>query len=148
MNENTIQKIISYFEENPETFTLCIEELDSYNGYLNDSRYYPMEELNEFYTEKEPLEILRRAYYGHDEDTYTTDGSGNRTYGEFSPNRNYFTFNGYGNFVSTDYPEYSQHLDRYAVESMSENRAYIDSIENDDELAALFDELEQEESED
>lgn len=147
MEEQTIKKIIAYFEENADVFNRCMEELDSYNGYLNDSRYYPMEDLNEFYQSAEPLELLRRAYYGHDEDTYTTDGSGNRTYGEFNPNRDYFTFNGYGNLVSTDYIDYTVHLDRYAVEAMAENRAYIDNIEDDEELAALFDELEQEESE-
>ena len=90
----------------------------------------------------EPSEILRRAYYGYDAETYTTDGSGNRMYGQFNPNRDYFTYNGYGNLVSTDYKYYTGYLDKYAIEAMSENRRYIDSIEQSDELAALFDELE------
>ena len=63
--------------------------------------------------------------------------------GEFNPNRDYFRYNGYGNLVSADYKDYSGQLDRYAVESMSENRDYIDSIDQSDELAALFDELEE-----
>ncbi|MBP3447776.1 MAG: hypothetical protein J6K51_02005 [Clostridia bacterium] len=57
-------------------------------------------------------------------------------------NRDYFYYNGYGNLVSSDYKDYSTHLDNYAVEAMSENRSYIDSIDNDEELTALFDELE------
>lgn len=142
MRENTIKKIIAYFEENPETFNRCIEELDSYNGYLNDDRYYSMEELNEFYSGTDPIELLQRAYFGRDDDTWTTDNSGNKIYGEFNPNREYFYYNGYGNLVSSDYKDYSAHLDQYAIESMSENRAYIDEIESDDELSALFDELE------
>lgn len=147
MNENTIEKIIEYFEENEEVFNACIEELDSYNGYLNDDRYYLMEDLNEFYNGTDPIELLYRAYYGRDDDTWTTDARGDKTYGEFNPNREYFYYNGYGNLVSSDYKDYSAHLDRYAIESMSENRSYIDSIESDEELSALFDELEEEEEE-
>ena len=71
--EEKINAIIEYFENNEETFNDCIEELDSYNGYLGD--------------------------------------------------------------------------DRYAIEEMKDNRNYIDSIEADDELNALFDELEEAESE-
>ena len=119
-----------------------MEELDGYNGYLGDNRYYSMDELDEFYRDSDPLEILRRAYYGRDDDTWTTDSNGNKTYGEFNPNRDYFYYNGYGNLVSSDYKDYSAHLDHYAIEAMNENRSYIDSIDNDEELTALFDELE------
>lgn len=138
---NTIEKIIKYFEENESIFNQCVEELDGYNGWLGDNRYYEMEYLNEFYQGVEPIEILWRAYYGRDEDSWTTDSSGNKQYGEFNPNREYFTYNGYGNLISTDYKDYSAHLDRYIIESMSECRNYIDMIECDDELKALFDEL-------
>lgn len=50
--------------------------------------------------------------------------------------------NGYDNLVSADYKDYTGYLDKYAIEAMGENRRYIDSIEQSDELAALFDELE------
>ena len=148
MKETTVKKIIDFFNENEDIFNSCIEELDSYNGFLNDDRYYSMDELDEFYSGTEPLELLRRAYYGRDDDTYTTDSNGNKTYGEFNPNRDYFYYNGYGNLVSSDYKNYSAHLDEYAIEAMSENRQYIDSIDGDDDLAALFDELEQEDEND
>ena len=147
MRETTVKKIIDYFNDNEDIFNSCMEELDGYNGYLGDDRYYSMDELDEFYNGTEPLEILRRAYYGRDDDTYTTDSNGNRTYGEFNPNRDYFYYNGYGNLVSSDYKDYTAHLDEYAIEAMSENRSYIDTIADDDELTALFDELEQDESE-
>ena len=144
MRETTIKKIIEYFNDNEKIFNSCIEELDSYNGYLGDDRYYEMEMLNEFYNDTEPLELLYRTYYGRDDDTYTTDSRGDKTYGEFNPNREYFYYNGYGNLVSSDYKDYSSHLDEYAIESMSENRQYIDTIEDNEDLAALFDELEEE----
>lgn len=141
--EEITADIIDFFKANEDIFTDAIEELDSYNGYLGDDRYYAMDELDEFYTGTAPSEILFRAYYGRDEETYTTNGDGSKTYGEFNPNRDYFRYDGYGNLVSTDHKDYSWRLDKYAVESMSENRSYIDSIEGDDELAALFDELEE-----
>lgn len=140
----TTEKIIIYFKEHEELFNDCIEELDSYNGYLGDGRYYCMYELDELYNSTEPIEILRRAYYGYDDDTYTTDASGNKTFGEFNPNREYFYFNGYGNLVSSDYKDYSAHLDEWAIEAMSENRYYIDSINTDAELSELFVQLENE----
>ena len=135
--------IIEFFENNEDIYNEAIEELDSYNGYLNDDRYYPMDELDELYTGTEPSEILYRAYYGYDAETYNTDGSGNREYGQFNPNREYFKYNGYGNLVSADYKDYSGHLDKYAIEAMSENRDYIYTIEDNKELTKLFDELEQ-----
>ena len=140
--EEITADIIAYFENNEDVFNDCMEELDNYNGYLSDDRYYSMDELDEFYNGVEPSEILSRAFYGYDSETYTTDSSGNREYGAFNPNRDYFTYNGYGNLVSADYKNYSDKLDHYAVEEMSENRHYIDSIDNDEELTALFDELE------
>lgn len=145
MENKTIEKIIAYFEENENTFNAAIEELDDYNGYLGDDRYYEMEYLNEFYNSTEPLELLQRAYFGRDDDTWTTDNNGNKTYGEFNPNRDYFYYNGYGNLVSSDYKDYSYRLDHYVIESMSKNKNYISTIEEDDELNALFEELETEE---
>ena len=144
--EEITADIIAYFEKNEDVFNDCMEELDGYNGYLGDDRYYSMDELDEFYCDTEPSEILRRAYYGGDDNTWTTDSYGNKTYGEFNPNRDYFYYNGYGNLVSSDYKDYSAHLDHYAIEAMNENRSYIDSIDNDEELTALFDELEQDEN--
>ena len=140
--EAIIADIIQYFKENEDVFNDCMEELDSYNGYLGDDLYYDMEELNALYGGQEPQEILFRAFYGFDADTWTTDSSGNKEYGAFNPNRNYFYFNGYGNLVSSDYKDYSDKLDGYAIKEMSENRNCIDSIENDDILAGMFDELE------
>ena len=147
MKENIISKIIEYFEENESIFNDCIEELDSYNGYLTDDRYYYMEDIDELYNGANPLEVLERAYYGYDADTWHTDSRGEKEYGAFNPNRDYFKFNGYGNLVSTDYKDYSVHLDKYVIEDMSENRRYIDSIESDAELSQLFDELEETEAE-
>ena len=139
--EQLINQIIEYFNNNEDVFNECIEELDGYNGYLNDDRYYCMEELNEFYNDVEPMELLHRVYYGHDEN-YIADLSGNKTYAEFNPNREYFKYNGCGNLVSSDYKDYSDKLDNYFVDSLLENRQNIYTIDANEELTILFDELE------
>ena len=140
--EEITADIIEYFENNEDIFNDCIEELDSYNGYLGDYRYYSMDELDELHNGIEPSELLRRAFFGYDEETYTTDRDGNKTYGAFNPNRDYFRYNGYGNLVSADYKDYSGMLEPFAIEVMRENREYIDSIDDNKELSNLFDELE------
>lgn len=131
--QEIINEIKQYFEENPDIFNDCILELDSYNNYLGDSRCYEMYMLDEFFSGCSPLEVLERAFFGRDDDSN----------GEFNPNRQYFYFNGYGNLVSTDYPDYSDFLDDYAIESMIENRNYIDTIDENDELKQLFDKIEE-----
>lgn len=140
--EKITNEIIAYFEEHEDTYNAAAEELDAYNGYLGDDRYYSMNELDEFYSGTKPSEILERAFYGYDEETWMTDASGNKEYGAFNPNREYFRYNGYGNLVSANYKDYSGLLDHYIVESMLENRNYIDTIDDEPELSRLFDELE------
>lgn len=142
--EKIIIAISEFFENNEDIFNACIEELDSYNGYLSDDRYYEMEYLNEFYNDVEPIELLYRCFYGYDANNYNIDSSGNKTHGEFNPNREYFKYNAYGNLVSTNYKDYSDKLDNYFIEALSENRQYIYSIEENEELTILFDELENE----
>lgn len=46
-NNDLRDALMSYFEENEDDFNDSIEELDSYNGYLGDDRYYSMDELYE-----------------------------------------------------------------------------------------------------
>ena len=126
--------LLEYFEENEDAFVKAIEELDSYNGYLGDDRYYDMELINEFYAESEPLEILNRAFYGYDADTSTDEH-----HTEFNPNRAWFRYNGYGNLVSTDHKDYSDRLDDWFIQSLKENyeQLYLseetkEAIENED----------------
>lgn len=140
-------EIVEFFKVSNDALTECIEELDDYNGYLNDDRHYDMYMLNDVFSGTEPSEILRRAFYGHDAETWTTDSCGYRKYGAFNPNREYFHFDGYGNLVSSDCKDYSAFNDKYLVRELSEHRVYIDSIDNYDELAELFDEYKNAEGE-
>ena len=136
-NEEIKNAILAYFEENNEEFETVIEELDSWNGYLGDDRYYEMYELDELYTGTNPSEILTRAFYGYDE--MYTDKDGNHTE-PFNPNRDYFRYNGYGNLVSTDCKDYSDHLDEWFVEALIENACHLDEVP--EEVAEMIEELE------
>jgi hypothetical protein len=145
--EEITKDIIEWFSENEDAFNDCIEELDNYNGYLGDDRYYCMDELNDLFCDCDKIEILNRAFFGYDEDNYITDSYGRVEHRSFNPNRDYFRFNGYGNLVSANYKDYSAQLDHYAVEEIADNRSNIYSIEDYDELKELFDEYESSEEE-
>ena len=84
---------------------------NEYCGKVNyvDDRIYAMDELNEWYSDKDPLDILRDAYNG-----------------AFNPNDDWFRWNGYGNLESTDRPEDWMDLDDIAD--------YI--VENDEDLGS------------
>lgn len=137
-NEKAIEQIMKYFEENESEFVEAIEELDSYNGYLGDDRYYSMEMLDEFYHDSEPTEILNRAYFGYSEDFTDKDGHHSEP---FNPNADYFRFNGYGNLVSTNYKDYSDHLDHWFIESYIENAADLYGVP--DEVQEIIDSIEE-----
>ena len=145
--EKITDEIIAYFDEHEDTYNEAAEELDSCNGYLDNYRYYSMDELDDLYNGTKPTEILYRAFYGHDEDVWTINKYGDKEYGPFNPNREYFKYNGYGNLVSSNYKDYSMLLDHYIIESMLDNRDWIDAIVNNSELSKLFDELESVKSE-
>ena len=138
------EKIIHFFNVNEELFNQCIEELDAYNGYLGDDRYYPMYELEDFYVGVELSEILNRAFFGYDEDTYTMNSDGSMEHGQFNPNREFFRYNGYGNLVSAEHKDYYPNLNKHTVEAMADNIEYIDTINETPELLELFSEYEAE----
>ena len=117
----TAEKLMQYFDEHEDDFVQSIEELDSYNGYLGDDRYYSMDELDELHSGCSATELLNRAFFGHDAENWHYDASGNKEYGAFNPNREYFYYNGYGNLVSADYKDYSDRLDSWFIENLIEN---------------------------
>lgn len=103
--ENKIEKLMQYYNDNPDDFADDIEELDDYNGCLGGERRHPMDELYEIYDDADPTEILRRAHFGYDDDSWH-DEDGEMVRGEFNPTREYIYINGYGNFVSTSDRDY------------------------------------------
>lgn len=131
------EKLMELFKNDEELFNSAIEELDGYNGYLGDDRYYEMYMLKEFYHGVDAIELLNRAYFGRDDDNYYIDDSGYKHYQSFNPNREYFYYNGYGNLCSANYKDYSHRLDNYFIESLLEN---YNHLYLDDEIINIIEE--------
>lgn len=116
------QELKDLFEEDNALFNETIEELDSYNGYLGNDRYYFMENLTD-YIDKSDLwnSLIYRMFYGRDDDCYITNSQGEKEYSQFNPNREYYYY------------------DDYFIDDLLENRSYL-SLDTD--VEALLDELE------
>ena len=133
------ETLLIYYQEHEDDFNHDIEELDSWNGILGDRRVMQMDMLDEIYQGKEATEILRRAYFGHDDDSWH-DENGERVYGEFNPNRDYFYFNGYGNLISTDERDYSDYIDLYYTQDIIDNEFHLDLSDGAQEIIDNYDE--------
>lgn len=132
------EELKQLFEDNEELFNSTIEELDSYNGYLGDDKWYYMNEIDELLFNDSITDILFRAFFGCD-DTYLTDSNGRKEYSKFNPNRDYFKFDVYGNLISSDYKDYLDYLDDDFINDLLKNRLYL-SLDTD--INDLLDELE------
>lgn len=122
--ENIPAEILKYFEDNPDDFVPVAEALDSYNGFLDDDRCYSMDEFDEFFCGCSALEIAQKVCGG-----------------DFNPYNDYFYFTIYG-VESTNYPDYSDHIDDYAVDEIIDNRSEVE-YDLPDEIIDLLDELDE-----
>lgn len=134
------EKLLNYYQENDDDFNHDIEEMDSWSGCLGDCRIEPMYVLDEIYQSKQVTEVLRRAYFGYDDDSWHEE-NGKRAYGEFNPNRDYFYFNGCGNLVSTDELDYSDYLDVDYVQDIIDNECHLYLSDGAQEIIDSYDEL-------
>lgn len=133
------ETLLNYYQEHEDDFNHGIEELDCWNGILGDERCMYMDELDEIYQGKKATEILSRAYFEHDDDSWHEE-NGERVYGEFNPNRDYFYFNGYGNLVSTDERDYSDYIDLDYVQDIIDNECNLDLSDGAQEIIDNYDE--------
>lgn len=120
--------ILNYFKENENEFVEVLLDLDGYNGYLGDDRWYDMNELDELTCGMSHWEVARAIHFG-----------------TFNPMDEFFKFDAYGNLVSTDYPEEdyaSYYLDEYFVDAVIENANYLDLPVEVDDLLNELEELE------
>ena len=104
------------------------EIISAWNEYCSETNNFDDEILDAYTLEeimqesKDPLTWVNRFFYGSDD--YDERSGAN-------PNRDYFTFNGYGNLVSFDYI-YNQYSDTF---NNIDESALIDyMIENSDAL--------------
>lgn len=135
------QELKDLFEEDNSLFNETIEELDSYNGYLGDNRYYSMEYLTDCIDTSDLWNsLIYRMFYGRDDDCYITNSQGKKEYSQFNPNRDYYYYDAYGNLVSSDDKDYSAYLDNYFIDKLLNN---YDFLNIDVDIEILLDELAQ-----
>ena len=105
-----IETIRDYFYDNENEFIEAIEELDSYNGYLNDDRLYDMGSFSDLFCDRDAFEMFELGRL-----------SGN----DFNPSDDFFYFDVYGSLISLEsyerFNHYEAYLDTYFVESLIDN---------------------------
>ena len=117
------EKLYNLFTEMEDS-----EIISAWNEYCYTTNRYDDEILDAYALEewvnncKDTINVLNRFYFGSDEEREGTSAN---------PNRNYFTFNGYGNIISFDYI-YSKYNDEFYYIYIWVLIDYI--IENNDAL--------------
>jgi hypothetical protein len=111
--------VLNWLEDNEDEFNDAIEELDSWNGYLGDDRWYEMSEFDELMCHLSPSDIVA-----------SLDDS-------FNINDWYFRYGVYG-VESADYKDYSDYLGEGFVDDLVENK---DHLCLDKELEEMLDKL-------
>lgn len=116
--------------------------INLWNEYCYDANRYD-DEIMDAYTLEELIENsndtmnwLNRFYYGTDDNQEGTSAN---------PNRNYFTFNGYGNIISFDYI-YNSYTEEFNYIFINELIDYIIETENSfgvDEIQEILEETEE-----
>lgn len=116
---------------NKEEIKEILEDLDNYellriwNEFANYDTVFTSEEFDEICSGMTPTEIAMKSFYG-----------------DFNPNHDFWTFNGYENFKSSDYLTDLIYLDDLA-DDICDNYNTYDS----DELEEYFESLEENEEE-
>ena len=86
-------RMVDYWKAHNDSFSRVCEDLDSYDGFLDDDRLYPMDELDDLLYDKKPSEVLQMV---------DTDN--------FNYNDDYFYYDIYG-IRSTNEKEYYNDVD-------------------------------------
>lgn len=103
-----------------------------------DDRIYSMDELDEIFSGQDVTYILNRAFFGHDQ--WSDDSA-------FNPNREYFTFNGYGNLISMDCIGWNEYAEKFMCDYIDEDAITdyvldnLDALECD-EITDILDDFE------
>lgn len=114
-NNNTIEKLMQYYNDNPDDFADDIESLDDLNGYLSNDRRHPMDKLDGSLEGYSPTDMLTLAHYSWDEQD-----------SEFNTERKYFYWNRCPGLVSTNNRDYrSDYLSDGTVERIVENATHL-----------------------
>ena len=95
-----------------------------------DDEIFDMAMLDELEAGRTPMEILNCAHFGEDYYPYGDNG-------KFNPNRDYFTFDGYGNYMSIPADYVAERvelcLDKNEFVEWCKEQGYIDDDEEEEE---------------
>lgn len=105
------EEITNYLEENEQDFICIIEDLDSWNGYLNGDRWEYMDFLDDYLENEKPFDLILL---------------GRNSGSDFYPGDNYFRFDVYGNLESSNYKEYNDYISDYFIDDILENYQRLD----------------------
>ena len=125
---NTLRNSLKEMLLNDLSIVNIVNDINSWNDQLDWLDFISMDFFDEYMEGKEPSWIANRIFYG-----------------DFNPNDEYFTFNGYGNLVSYDEWEANKECENYINEIIDALIDNIDYIDTYSEIHALFEELEEEE---
>lgn len=124
--EELMTKALEELKNNDELFCDMVEELDSWNGFADGFRAYPMDELDELHSGMKLSEFL------------------NQLTGDFNINDNYFYYTIYG-LESCDYKEelYRDNVDEgELLDNIRDNFSNLDFWRHDD-FKELLEEIEE-----
>lgn len=85
--ENIRKELLEMLSENDTLFENVCNEIDSWNGILQDSRCYQMYEIDDLFCDTKPSKLISMIDFN-----------------DFNDNNEYFYFDGCGNLCSTNYP--------------------------------------------
>ena len=74
-------RMIDYWKTHNDSFSRVCENLNSWDGFLDDDRLYPMDELDELLGNRKPSEVLQMVdtdNFDYDDDYFYYDGCGRR----------------------------------------------------------------------
>lgn len=135
MTEDKRKQLLSnleeYFSRHTKEWNYCIEELDSWSGYLGDDRFYRMDEIDVLLGGRTASDIL---------------GIVN---GNFNCADDYFYFDCLGYLCSTNNPDYSNYLDSCTIEEIVKvwSHLYITALDIDSKALNWFKRLVEDEEE-
>ena len=127
------QQLINLFKEMSECELVCVWNEYCYETNRYDDEILDAYRLEEIFNCEDILNILNRFYFGSDDERENTSAN---------PNRNYFTFNGYGNIISFDFI-YNSYTDEFLYVDVDDLADYILENENalyNDEIQDILDE--------
>lgn len=123
-------EVVEYLENNLDEFNHLIEQLDEWNGYLQDDRWLDMSWLDD--------EALLGGYT-----PFELIDIGMKSQGDFDLNDDFFRFTIYGTLESTGEKDYNDYLGNYFVDDVLANYQHLDISTSLDALLTDLEKLQE-----